>query len=39
MLEAYELLLRFAGRHRLVFAGDVAATQSELIRLCGVLDT
>jgi hypothetical protein len=39
MLEAHELLLRFAERHQLVSAGDVAATQSELIRLRGVLDT
>jgi len=39
MLEAHELLLRFAERHQLVSAGDVAATQSELIRLRSVLDT
>jgi hypothetical protein len=39
MLEAHELLLRFAERHQLVSAGDVAATQSELIRLRGVLET
>jgi hypothetical protein len=39
MLEAHELLLRFAERHQLVSAGDVAATQSELIRLGSVLDT
>ena len=39
MLEAHELLLRFAERHQLVSVGDVAATQSELIRLRSVLDT
>jgi hypothetical protein len=37
MLEAYELLLRFAERHQLISAGNAAATQSELIRLHGVL--
>jgi len=38
MLEAYELLLRFAERHQLISAGNAANTQSELIRLRGVLD-
>jgi hypothetical protein len=38
MLEAHELLLRFAERHQLVSAVDVASTQSELIRLRRVLD-
>jgi hypothetical protein len=37
MVEALELLLRFAERHRLVPAGSIAATQSELIRLRSVL--
>ncbi len=37
MLEAYEALLRFAQRHQLVFAGDAAATATELMRLRGVL--
>ena len=37
MLEAYELLLRFAIRHQLVSTGSAAATESELIRLRGVL--
>ena len=39
ILEAHELLLRFAERHQLVSAGDAAATQLELIRLRSVLDT
>jgi hypothetical protein len=38
MLEAYELLLRFAKRHQLIFSGNAVATESELIRLHGVLD-
>jgi hypothetical protein len=37
MLEAYGVLLRFAQRHQLLFAGNAAATESELIRLRGVL--
>jgi hypothetical protein len=37
MLEAYELLLRFAERHQLISTGNAAATQSELVRLHGVL--
>jgi hypothetical protein len=38
MLKAYELLLHFAERHRLISAGNAANTHSELIRLRGVLD-
>jgi hypothetical protein len=38
MLEAHELLLRFAERHQLISVGDAAATHSELIRLRGALD-
>jgi hypothetical protein len=39
MLEAYELLLRFAERYQLICAGNAAATRPELIRLRGVLAT
>jgi hypothetical protein len=38
MLEAYEILLRFAERHQLVSPDSAAALQSELTRLRRVLD-
>ncbi len=38
MLEAYEVLLRFAQRHQLVVADAAVATATELMRLRGVLD-
>ncbi len=38
LLEAQEVLLRFAVRHQLIADGDTAATRAELARLRGVLE-
>ena len=38
MLEAYEILLRFAERHQLVSSDNAAAVRSELVRLRLLLD-